>query len=88
MKDVDEGAEDEEGGSGVATFFIVVLILGGVGGAVYYFMKKRDQYSGLTFAYGGTQSNIDPDGLTGGKAGDRVLPAAPTHDVKPTGNND
>jgi hypothetical protein len=48
-------------------------------------MKRRDRTWGGSFAYGG-QSTIDTDGLTGGmkiaKAGDRVLPVAPAHDVK------
>ena len=47
-------------------------------------MKRRDRTWGGSFAYGG-QSGIDTDGLTGGmkisKAGDRVLPVAPAHDV-------
>ena len=55
---------EKEGGSGVVTFIIILLILGITAGVAYYLFKRRDEKSpGQAFAFTGSQSNIDPDGL-------------------------
>ena len=71
----------EEGGNGVVVFFCIVIVLGIIGGVGWWLRKQQLEKEGKDgLAYDNLGSGMTADGLS--KAGDRVLPNAPTHDVE------